>query len=295
VKLIPSKNTLKYYAKRSFGYLGFNIAPSIFILGTQKAATSSLHTYLTEHSQIQSGLVKEVRYFNVDANYKKRLSWYTSQFPRVNTRMNIRTIDATPEYLYYPWIAQRIKDYNPNSKCIIILRNPIDRAYSSWNMHRQIAMKKDNFYKIFDEPYRDNYENNIKKEFYSEDGFPSFEKAVEKEFEKIEIKSDFIEPSFIRRGIYAKQIKNYYKHFPKENLLVLLYEDIKEDIDFVLNKIFIFLDLEPEKVNTSKLSQVNKRKYKEEMLPETRIILKEFYKNKNKELEELIGRKLDWK
>ncbi|HWI56250.1 MAG TPA: sulfotransferase domain-containing protein, partial [Bacillota bacterium] len=110
--------------------------PDFLILGAQKAGTSSLEFFLSQHPQIKCARTKEVGFFSRDQLFQSGPGWYARQFPRRNWPGTL-LFEATPEYLYYPFAAERIREFDPRMKCLILLRNPVNRAFSAWNMYRQ--------------------------------------------------------------------------------------------------------------------------------------------------------------
>jgi hypothetical protein len=92
----------------------FKILPKSLIIGAQKAATSSLYSYLIQHPNIVPAKIKEVNFFNLDSNYNKGSDWYTEQFIKyLNPFKKHITLEATPEYLYIPYVPERIYRFNP--------------------------------------------------------------------------------------------------------------------------------------------------------------------------------------
>src|SRR5690606_33886153 len=122
--------------------------PDFIIVGAQKAGTTSLFHYLSEHPQIISPYKKEVHYFDGGLNpeidtFKKGEKWYRSNFPRKPKSKSIKTFEASPLYLFNPLAPQRIKDLLPNVKLIILLRDPVERAISQYH-HENKKTKWDN-------------------------------------------------------------------------------------------------------------------------------------------------------
>ena len=102
--------------------------PNFLIIGAQRCGTTSLYNYLIQHPQIVPSSKKEVHFF--DLNFHLGQSWYEKHFPEVSD--NILTGEASPYYIFHPLCPKRIFDYDPSVKLIVILRNPIDRAYSHY-------------------------------------------------------------------------------------------------------------------------------------------------------------------
>src|SRR5690625_1709330 len=112
--------------------------PDLLIAGAQKSATTSLHYYLNQHPDLQGSNPKEVCYFHDDRNYGKGKEWYKKAF--VNFRNPFKKglfFESTPENLYCRKAPFRIHDFNRDMKIIIVLREPVDRAFSAWTIDRK--------------------------------------------------------------------------------------------------------------------------------------------------------------
>lgn len=183
--------------------------PNFFCVGAQKAGTTSLHYILNQHSEIFLPEVKEIHFFNRDENYKKGLSWYSDFYKNVNNQKAIGEI--CPDYIYNNNCPERIFNYNPNAKLILILRNPAERAFSHYKMR-----------------------------FGRGDENRSFKEIVNKEVELIANNQKYPLPDhYLARGFYDKQIERYYKLFDKKNILILKFEQDflkkrKETIETIL-------------------------------------------------------------
>ena len=105
--------------------------PSFLILGTAKGGTTSLHRYLEAHPRVGKMLRKEIHYF--DQSFSKGLLWYRKYFPL--QYKNLIAGDSTPYYLLYPHAPMRAFECIPSAKLIVLLRNPIERAFSLHNMN----------------------------------------------------------------------------------------------------------------------------------------------------------------
>ena len=115
------------------------VLPDFIVIGCQKCATTSLYDYLIQHPNISSATEKEIHFF--DSNYNVGITWYRSFFPTVFSKQFSKlrkekfvTGEASPMYIFNPIVSKRILSILPNVKLIAILRNPIDRAYSHYNM-----------------------------------------------------------------------------------------------------------------------------------------------------------------
>ena len=111
-------------------------APDLLIVGAQKAGTTSLFNYLDARRDFLGAQRKEVRFFNQVERFARGTPWYERHFDGRRSGLHF---EATPEYLYHPDAAARIQAHYPNVRIVIILREPVARAYSAWNMYRRWA------------------------------------------------------------------------------------------------------------------------------------------------------------
>ena len=191
--------------------------PSFFCVGAQKSGTTTLHDILIQHPKICLPEEKETKFFQDNEKYKKGLEFYIKRyFSNCTEKQILGEID--PEYIFFDYVPQRIyKDIGKNVKLIFMFRNPIDRAYSHYWMS-----------------VRRGYEDK------------SFEEAIKLEKERIRKDQNFRRYfSYISRGLYAKQVKNYLKYFPKENMFFIIFEeDFLKNRKKTISNLFRFLDIE---------------------------------------------------
>ena len=196
--------------------------PNYLFIGAAKSATTTFFDILKKHEDIFVPKFKEPHFFNIDENYLKGLDWYKkTYFKDINNESII--IDFTPTYLYYKLCAERIFDsLGPNVKFVIILRNPVDRAYSHYNHSK-----------------RDGHE------------VSSFEDAIKLENERIEKfrdKNDFLSElrcSYISQGLYFEMISAYLKYFDLNNFFIINFEsEVVQNLDQTLLKLSKFLKID---------------------------------------------------
>jgi hypothetical protein len=217
--------------------------PDFIIVGAQKAGTSSLFYYLSQHPKLSASQRKEVAFFNRDENFKKGVRWYQNAFKDPHKFIgSYLHFESTPAYLYHSHVAERIFNYSPQIKIIAVLREPVERAFSAWNMYRDFSTK-DSLPKRLQTSRINGTESSFLKEFYSSETFPDFEACVESELTKIKENSEIEEPSFIRRGIYYPQVKRYFDLFGKQNVLIIGFRDLFSNQKNTLNSILSFLGL----------------------------------------------------
>lgn len=239
-----------------------NTKPNFLCVGAQKAGTTTLHDILKQHPDIYLPDTKEAHFFDMDEHYDRGFSWWLeTYFPRYENEKIMGAI--TPEYLYFEEVPKRIFKDLKDTKIIIVLRNPIDRAFSHYKM-------------------------SLKRGYETE----SFEKAIK--LEKNRITEDYFQKnhfSYTSRGFYSSQIERYLKYFPAENILFLVFEeDIVKNIDKTINIILSFLEVDKDINLDTKIKSNPATSAKSILLrdfiyknnPLKRVIGKLFFTNKGK-------------
>ena len=128
-----------------------------FIVGAPKAGTTSLHFYLQQHPDVCMSEIKEPNYFTAqevvklyyDVSPVNSEDWYHSIFTKP-TRKVIG--EGSVSYLFYPEVAQKIYNYNPEARILIILRNPVQRAFSHYLMDFRLGLCNISLEEILDKP-----------------------------------------------------------------------------------------------------------------------------------------------
>jgi hypothetical protein len=244
--------------------------PDVVILGAQKSGTTSLHGYLVQHPGVVEPLRKEVHYF--DVNYGRGEAWYRAHFGR--TGEPGLNLDSSPYYLYHPAVPRRLKALLPDARLIILLRDPVRRAYSHYWHERGKGREKLGFEEaIAAEPGRLG-----QSETQLADG--SLERSHEHQHF-----------SYLARGRYAEQLERWIALFPREQFLILRFEDLARDPLGVLNKTLVFLDLPP--VGSVSLEARNTRKYPP-MAEATAARLRAYFEPHDRRLERLLGQTMGW-
>lgn len=223
----------------------------LFILGAQKCGTTSLHYYLDQHPAFHGSIPKETDFFSFDGLYELGYSKYNTFFR--NTNKKVIRFDSSTEYLYMPYCAERIKQYNPKAKFIIIKRDPIDRAISAYKMYKSLSQGKlwSKEYKRKVIQYNNIYGDKM-IDFLNRRPFPEFIDIVNEEYEILLQTKEFnYEPSFIGRGNYEQQINRYFNFFPKENILEIEFSRYSNQTLTVLNEILEFMGIKDELFNNS--------------------------------------------
>lgn len=243
--------------------------PDFLIVGAQKAGTTSLFDYLNKHPQTDLSIIKEVHYF--DINFNKSVNWYKSYFPKKKSNYKI-TGEATPYYLYHPLVPMRVAKLLPQIKLIILLRDPINRAYSQYKMEvRKGRESLNNFIDAIDnEAERLHTE---KEKIHSNPYYYSIEHQAH---------------SYLDRGLYYVQVKRWLKYFNKKQILVINSESFFCDPKKELSKVYKFLGIDVVFPNELRPSNVGGGKNIE---PKVKNYLSDFFKNDQKKLNQLLKEK----
>lgn len=258
--------------------------PDFIILGAQKAGTTSLHYYLDQHPNMSGSYPKEINFFDRDYYFEKKLEDYEKHFRGLGT---MKYFESTPEYLYTPNTYKVMHDIYPDLKLIVLLRDPVKRAYSAWNMYKDFLDKKQVDVLIKSKPHREGsllYE----KLYKGREIFPSFRECINIELNMMKSAEGF-EPSFLRRGLYLDQLNHYWSSFGKEKILILGFNDLVKDTNNTLKKITDFLEIEDIGWSFLQEEPRNSRSYSEPILESDKQFLEDFYRQPNEKLFNAIG------
>lgn len=266
---------------------------SLFIVGAQKAGTSALHNYLIKHPYVVGGAKKELNFFNHHENYTQGKSWYHKQFKTpLFYHPNNTYLDSTPQYLMDMSVAKKLHQYNPKAKIVVLLREPVSRAYSAWNMYKQFSELSKNKKSQLMETHIPIDQKEKFQSLINDKPFPSFDEYVNLELTENTL-NDFY-PNILKRGLYAEQLKLYFDLFGKDNVMVFESNEFKNNKIEITNKVLLSVSLSKLDIEEDQLKSVHSRSYDDPISKETSIKLKEFYKPHNKKLFNLINRKFDW-
>lgn len=275
-----SKFARKFY-KRYCSIVGpFHVLPDFYIIGGQKCGTTSMFEYLAQHPSVSPPIAKDIRFF--DKYFQKGVNWYKVYFPltyqkfvseKVNKKKFI-TGEATERYLDHPHAPKRMKQVTPNAKIIVLLRNPVDRAYSHYKM---IAKRSESL--TFAEAI--NQEHKIEK---------SYQKMVDDSTYYDDL---YFRHGYLHRGIYVDKLQRWMKEFSKEQFLIIQSEDFFTDPNKIYNNILEFLGLS--KYELPDYKQFRKQDYSKSKLDsELRKKLVNHFQPHNERLYELLGKKFAW-
>lgn len=245
--------------------------PEFLVLGTQKGGTTSLHEYLCRHPRVSPSTSKEVHYF--DLAYDRGEGWYRAHFhPRRNP--GEITGESSPYYLFHPRVPERVAADIPGVKPIVILRDPVDRAFSHHNHEVALGFEQLSFEDaLAAEPARLGGEE---ERLLADPRYRSF---AHRHY------------AYLERSRYADQLERWFRHFDRDRFLILGSEELFAEPAGTVEAAQRFLGLTPEVPDD--LSPRNARSY-DPISPPMRERLRSAFRADNERLCELVGRDFGW-
>ena len=290
--------------------------PNYMFLGAAKSATTTYYDILKNHNEVFVPKFKEPHFFNFDKNFSKGIDWYSqTYFGNVSEEKAI--IDFTPTYLYSNLCAERIFNcLGSKMKFVVILRNPVDRAYSHYN-----------------HSVRDGHE---------EKSFIDAINLESKRIDKFKKNNDFLSElrcSYISQGMYFNMLNSYLKYYNINDFLIINFDEevIKNinktktklsdflnidltDLDFnvhsnksgksknkliqtlinkdnILRKVLkFFVPQMSRQILRNRIKNLNKKEFNYNLISDKKrkIIYDKYFSDDIKKLEEIIGRKMNW-
>jgi hypothetical protein len=260
------RGTFRAYGRAT---AGARALPDFLILGAQKAGTTALYAYLRWHPDITGPSFKEVSFF--DRHYAKGERWYRAHLP---VRRSAIVGEASPSYLFHPLAPQRVAQMLPQARLIALLRNPVERAFSHYQ--HEVALGREQL---------------------------SFEEAIDREPERMrgEVERMLRDPTYfshawwnytyVSRGRYAEQLERWFAAFPREQVLVLLTDELADDTAGTYRRVLEFLGADAHELDS--YPRIFDRDYSE-MSGATRSGLEQKFAEPNRQLAALLGRELPW-
>ena len=197
--------------------------PNFIVIGAQKCGTTYLYDELVQHPHVAAARTKEIHYF--DINHDRGPGWYRAFFPR-QAGARRQTGEASPGYLFHPHASRRLQALVPAAKLIVLLRNPIERAYSHY--HHEVRLGYETL---------------------------SFPEAIQQEAsrlsgEMVKLRANehyqsaaLRHHSYLARGVYVDQLAEWREYFPPEQMLILQSEAFQCDPVGTLGEVVDFLGL----------------------------------------------------
>lgn len=234
---------------------------NFLIVGAQKSGTTALHYYLQAHPEIEMADRKEVHFFDNDSNFTGEVD-YSAYHKFFKNRPNIKMRDkSTPVYMYWNEAPKRIWQYNPEMKLIVVLRNPLERVFSHWNM----------------ESIRNNDGVSFSEAIRSEEG--RCREALPCQHRVF---------SYLDRSFYSYQIRRLWHYFSKDQVLILKHDEMRKDLGSIFSKVSDFLEIS--EFYTPSYIEINSKKYSSKMSQEDFLYLQNIFYHEIRMLENM----LDW-
>ena len=249
--------------------------PQFLIAGFQKCGTTTLFHYLREHPQIIPPLKKELQYF--DKHYYRSRRWYRGYFPS-STELGAEGItgEASTDYIFHPHALQRIMDAPFNPRIIIILRDPVFRAFSQYQHYKRLGYEKEAFGDALDR-------ESARLDLYLSQIKSRSKKHSEADF-------NYIRFAYLKKGLYAHYIERLWENFEPDQTHILFLEELRQDPAREIRKVCRFLGIS-EKFEPSSEQARNRGEYSD-IERKDLDYLKEYYRIPNQRLAELLQRPL---
>jgi len=265
--------TTRFFPLRS--WLGKRLEPSFFIIGAQKAATSSLYSYISQSANFIAPRHKELQYLNNLPFNSRTRSEYLQLFPRTLVPGKI-TGEATP-FMANPLMPERLHGMFEDAKLIVILRDPVDRALSHWKHNLRAAKARG------DRKVESTFIEALKAE-------PEKTKFVTKPFGKFDAIGYPINygANYIERGLYGKHLGTWLKHYPPQQVILIDFEKLILSPDKVMETVCSFLAISSSGIATdfNAFPSVTKSSASEN----ERGFAKHFFERSNEKLKDLMSR-----
>lgn len=247
--------------------MGLNSKVNFVVAGAQKSGTSALNDLLKVHPHLcftNKRKRRELHFFDDDRLFNGWINSNHKYHMHFSPDPSHKLIgDVTPAYMYYPNAVERMFKYNPQFKIIVILRNPIERAFSHWNMQTERKRESRPFLEA------------IKSELLTpHKTFPHRSKRFS------------FENRYLARGLYTEQITRLHFFFPKEQISILKNEDLRLNPRDTLREICSFLSIDPSPYNEIQQEKDTFSKYTTKMSKEEWDFLRNYYTNEIPRLSE---------
>ncbi|MEP7015703.1 MAG: sulfotransferase domain-containing protein [Verrucomicrobiota bacterium] len=230
------------------------------VAGVQKAGTTALHSFIAKHPHIALPRDQADHFFDDEENfsgepdYNEMLSHFAP-----GRRWRIAG-EVTSDYTYWKPAMERIARYNPKMKIIISLRNPADRAFSHWNMRRAKSQEPDDF-------------------------LDALKRDRAQPIEDFSLNARRF--AYVDRGLYSGQIERVFRFFPRDQVLIIKYENFRKDYSGTVDSVFDFIGVR--RLRGLKNRERNVGPYQRKMTPEEREYASAIFQEDITKLEALLN------
>ncbi|MCG5450564.1 MULTISPECIES: sulfotransferase family protein [Micromonospora] len=181
--------------------------PDFLVIGGQRCGTTSLYHHLAAHPQVRVASGKELQYFSV--HHGRGVRWYRGHFPRLAP--GERTFEASPYYLFHPSVPARVAATLPQARFVVLLRDPVQRAYSHYLHTRSYGVEPLSFADALDAE-----EERLDRATRGGPDSAAAHRALRNY-------------SYAARGCYAEQLDRWFAQVPRERIHVARTEDLHTD------------------------------------------------------------------
>ena len=248
-----------------------------------------MFNYLSKHPKIAATKRKEHHFFNCNKNYAKGFVFYQNLF--LVTAADQLTFDASPGYLVDPKSPSRIYSYNPKIKMIVLLRNPVDRAYSAWQMYTQRYKSNRDWYYQGWIPFCGGEAAHYMRR--NDESIFSFHSFIEEEMKYLD-QGFAIEAPVLDHGFYGIQLERYFDIFNRDQILIIHSDMLRLHTREVLKNVQDFIGVKHHEFESEDLAPVFMGNYVEQMEARTRSLLKSYYQLHDERLFRLLNIQEIW-
>lgn len=260
--------------------------PRLIIAGAPKCGTTALYQYLLSHPQVlaPSPTTYEVGYFS--EHYKHELDWYRAWFPLSATASwrskriggkEIITCEHTPFYVMHPLVAERIAATLPSVKIVILLRNPVDRAFSHYQHE-----------------FRSGQETLSFRDAVAMEGQRTAGEIARLRSELDYRSAEYARHAYLDQGEYLPKVERFFNHLDRRNIMVIQSERLFLRAQKAFDEVIEFLRLDP--FTLSNIKPVNAGAYSrlDQADPEFAHRLRDHFRPHNESLYSFLGTDFDW-
>lgn len=248
--------------------------PDFLLIGAMRSGTTTLYDLVCGHPRVLPAIKKEIHFF--DLYFGRGLPWYRAHFPRTSRLRTLdgRTGEASPYYLAHPRAPERAAAAVPDAKLLVVLRDPVERAYSHYWHAVRLGIE--------DLPF--------------EEALAAEAGRLAGEVERMRADPAYYSRAhhhlgYLDRSQYVDQVAAWLDHFPRARLLVLSQRDLRTEPGRQLARVFDFLGLPPAAVGSGR--HMNRATYPP-LDPALRSRLADHFRPYNERLFSLLGERFDW-
>jgi hypothetical protein len=249
--------------------------PDFIVIGAMKAGTTALYAFLREHPDITGPLWKETSHFDRYGATGERA--YRAHFPIVGRRPDVLVGEASPGYLFHPRVAGRVHALMPDVRLVVILRDPVARAFSHYQHALALGRERLSFEAaLAAEPER---LAGVAERIAADPGYFSHE---------------WWNHSYYSRGLYAQQIETWLQTFPREQLLVITNDRLGSEPDATYRRVLAHIGARPHSLPS--YGRVYEGGYTATITPRTEALLRERYAESDAKLDamDILGEPVPW-